>query len=141
MISLYIGTSRAMRARKTSGPSATTGRPALMNLSRISPRLRIAVSSLTSRSMIGCGVPAAREMRSGSGDSRRPVELAGICLRLGDKLRHGFQVRLRRNNEGIRRCPDHHDRNEILERVIARLGVEARIDDIRARADQQGVTI
>src|SRR5262249_49531224 len=31
MMSLYIGTSRAMRARKTSGPSATTGRPAFTN--------------------------------------------------------------------------------------------------------------
>src|SRR5215472_15742569 len=36
MMSLYIGTSRAMRARKTSGPSATTGRPAFTNFSRIS---------------------------------------------------------------------------------------------------------
>src|SRR5262249_55306960 len=35
MMSLYIGTSRAMRARKTSGPSATTGRPAFTNFSRM----------------------------------------------------------------------------------------------------------
>src|SRR5262249_40201416 len=58
MISLYIGTSRAMRARKTSGPSATTGSPAFTNFSCRSGRARIAASSLASRSTIGCGVPA-----------------------------------------------------------------------------------
>src|SRR5581483_6799137 len=58
MISLYIGTSLAMRARNRSGPSATTGNPDLAKLSLTSGLARIALISLASRSTIGFGVPA-----------------------------------------------------------------------------------
>jgi hypothetical protein len=77
----------------------------------------------------------------GAGARRGPVELAGICPRPGDQLGHGPERRLRRNHEGVGGSPDHRDRHKILEGIVARLSIEARIDDVSAGADQQRVAV
>jgi hypothetical protein len=83
----------------------------------------------------------AGEIGRGAGAGARPVELAGVRLRLGDQLGHALDFGLRGKHEGVGRRADHHHGDEILERIIARLRVQARIDHIGARADQQGVAV
>src|SRR5262249_1414548 len=54
------------------------------------------------------------EIRCRPGARARPIELAGIGLCLGDQVRHGLDVRLRRNHECVGRRPDHHHRDKVL---------------------------
>ena len=83
----------------------------------------------------------AGEIGCRPGARARPIELAGIGLRLGDQFGHGLDVRLRRNHECVGRRADHHDRDEVLVWIVGRLGVKARIDHVGARAHQQGIAI
>ncbi len=45
------------------------------------------------------------------------------------------------HHEGIGRGADHHDRGEILVRIVGDVGVEARVDHENARADEQRIAV
>src|SRR5262249_7306923 len=57
-MSFHIGTSRAIRAASSCGPSGRTSKLALSIFSRTSALRMIASTSLARRSITGCGVPA-----------------------------------------------------------------------------------
>ena len=46
-----------------------------------------------------------------------------------------------RHHEHVRRRAQHHQRHEVLERIVGRVGVEARVDHVGAGADQQRVAV
>ena len=48
---------------------------------------------------------------------------------------------LLRHHEHVRRCAHHHQRHEVLDRIVGRVRIEARVDHIGAGADQQRVAV
>ena len=62
-------------------------------------------------------------------------------FRLGDQLGHSLDVRLRRHNEDVRRCPDDHHWEKILVGIVACVGIEAWIDHVGARAHEEGISV
>src|ERR1035437_3542328 len=103
MTSLYIGTSRLMRAANASGPSASTGRPSLAYFAFISGSARILLISFASLSTMGFGALGERR-QPGFGFLRLhlgPRENLAVFLR--QPVDDGFR--------GSRRC------KQALERI------------------------
>ena len=63
---------------------------------------------------------------------RCEVELAGICLRIGDELGHRVRGHRRIDDQHVRNARDEDHRREILHVVVRHLGVEAGVDRVRA---------
>ena len=83
----------------------------------------------------------AGELRRGADAGAGPVHLAVGRLRLLEEFLHRLDRRLRRHHEHVGRGADHHQRHEVLERIVGRRRIEARIDHEGAGADQQGVAV
>ena len=70
-------------------------------------------------------------MRRGADAGRGIIELAGIGFAVGDEVGVGFEAKLRRNDQDLRRRTDTRDRHQILEDVVGQRLLQRRIDDDR----------
>src|SRR6266446_4704361 len=69
------------------------------------------------------------------------LSLLFSALAFVDELRQPRDARRRVHEDDVGRCAELGDGDEVAERVIARVAIEAGVDEEAGRGDQQGIAI
>ena len=83
----------------------------------------------------------ADNMASTPNAARRHIDLARICLRIGDELWNSFGRHRRMHHHDVGVAADGCDRGDVAEEIEVELIVERRVDRVEATDQEQRVTV